>query len=136
MVDVEHGNELWCLDLVDPDNRDTVEYEIRGLILEKLRAKDHGCQAGLLGRLVSNPCDGAVKMYITSRALRFRRDHAELFAHGSYTSMVANGSRSNNVVAFARGLESKTVIAVAGRFFLKMCNCHRSPVGGLLGHTE
>ncbi len=49
--------------------------------------------------------------------------------------MVANGSRSNNVVAFARGLESKTVIAVAGRFFLKMCNSHRSPVGDIWGNT-
>jgi (1->4)-alpha-D-glucan 1-alpha-D-glucosylmutase len=136
MPDFYQGNELWCLDLVDPDNRHPVDYEIRRSILEKLRAKDDGGEAELLGRLVASPCDGAVKLFIASRALRFRRDHAELFAHGSYTSLVANGTRSNNVVAFTRELESKAVTAVAGRFFLKMCNSHRSPVGDVWGNTS
>ena len=131
MPDFYQGNELWCLDLVDPDNRYPVDYEVRRSILEKLRAGDDG----LLGRLAASPCDGAIKLFITSRALRFRKDHAELFAHGSYAPVSASGSRSNNVIAFARGLESKTVIAVAGRFFLKMCNSHRSPVGDIWGNT-
>jgi (1->4)-alpha-D-glucan 1-alpha-D-glucosylmutase len=135
MPDFYQGNELWCLDLVDPDNRHQVDYEVRRSMLEKLRMKDDGGQAALLGRLVAGPCDGAVKMYITSRALRFRKEHAELFGHGSYTSLVATGSRSRNVIAFARGQESKNVIVVVGRFFLRMCNSHRSPVGDIWGNT-
>jgi (1->4)-alpha-D-glucan 1-alpha-D-glucosylmutase len=130
MPDFYQGNELWCLDLVDPDNRRPVDYEVRRSILDGLRAKDN-----LLGRLAASPCDGAIKLYVTSRALRLRKDHAKLFAHGSYTSIVANGSSANNVVAFARELESKTVIAAAGRFFLKMCNSHRVPAGDLWGNT-
>ncbi|HEY6392697.1 MAG TPA: malto-oligosyltrehalose synthase [Bryobacteraceae bacterium] len=132
MPDFYQGNELWRLNLVDPDNRHPVDYEVRRSILEKLRAGGDG----LLGRLAASPCDGAIKLYITSRALRFRKDHAELFAHGSYAPVTAAGSRSNNVVAFARGLESKTAIAVAGRFFFKMCNSHRSPVGDVWGNTS
>src|SRR5260370_5397034 len=135
MPDFYQGNELWCLDLVDPDNRHPVDYEVRRTIVEKVRMQDHGCKAALVERLAASPCDGAIKLFITSQALRFRKDHAELFAHGSYTPIVANGGRSKNVVAFARELESKTVIAVAGRFFLKMCNSHRSPVGDVWGNT-
>jgi (1->4)-alpha-D-glucan 1-alpha-D-glucosylmutase len=131
MPDFYQGNELWCLDLVDPDNRHPVDYEVRRSILEKLRAGDDG----LLGRLVASPCDGAIKLYIASRALRFRKENADLFSHGSYTPVTADGSRANNVIAFARGLESKAVIAVAGRFLLKMCNSHRAPVGDLWGNT-
>ncbi len=136
MPDFYQGNELWCLDLVDPDNRHPVDYGLRRSMMEKLGAKDDDGKAGLLlQRLVASPCDGAIKLYITSRALRFRKDHAELFSHGSYTPILGAGSRSNNVVAFARGLESKTVIAVTGRFFLKMCNSHRAPVGDVWGNT-
>jgi (1->4)-alpha-D-glucan 1-alpha-D-glucosylmutase len=136
MPDFYQGNELWTLDLVDPDNRHPVDYEVRRSILEKLCAQDDDGKAGLLDRLVASPCDGAIKLYITTRALRFRRDNPELFGHGAYVPILANGSRSNNLVAFARALQSKTVIAAAGRFFLKMCDAHRAPIGDVWGDTS
>jgi len=57
---------------------------------------------------------------VTSRALRFRRDHRKLFAQGRYMPLRPTGERSNHVIAFARKLGGESAIAVAGRFFLSL----------------
>ncbi len=103
--DFYQGNELWSLHLVDPDNRQPVDFDRRRKMLSKLREKEAADPAALMDRLMSNPCDGAIKLFITHRALRFRRDHRQLFAAGSYIPLAADGSRSNHVVAFARPVE-------------------------------
>jgi (1->4)-alpha-D-glucan 1-alpha-D-glucosylmutase len=133
--DFYQGAELWSLDLVDPDNRRPVDYEIRQTMLAKLRAQAESDAPKLLERLVASPCDGAIKMYITSRALQFRKAHRQLFAQGSYVPLVATGNRSNHVVAFARGQNGHTAIALAGRFFLKVRNSHPRPTGDAWGNT-
>src|SRR5579864_9392095 len=78
--DFYQGNELWSFQLVDPDNRDPVDFERRRKMLSKLRGKKDADTAALMDRLMSSPCDGAIKLFITHRALSFRRDHKELFA--------------------------------------------------------
>ena len=134
--DFYQGNEIWCFNLVDPDNRRPVNFELRRQALGKLRPKT-GCDAAkLVERLVSNPCDGAIKLYVMSRALRLRREERELFARGSYMGLTAAGSRSKHVVGLARTLERKTVIALAGRFFLRLLNSHPAPSGDVWGSTS
>jgi (1->4)-alpha-D-glucan 1-alpha-D-glucosylmutase len=80
--DFYQGNEIWAFDLVDPDNRRAVNYEVRRQMLAGLRAQAERNRAELMDRLRENLCDGAIKMFITSEALRFRRDHPELFSQG------------------------------------------------------
>jgi (1->4)-alpha-D-glucan 1-alpha-D-glucosylmutase len=133
--DFYQGNELWSLHLVDPDNRQPVDFDRRRKMLAKLREKEHTDPAALMDRLMSNPCDGAIKLFITQRALRFRKDHRELFAAGSYIPLVADGSRSNHVVAFARRWNGQTVIALVGRLFLRIRNSHPAPIGDVWGNT-
>jgi (1->4)-alpha-D-glucan 1-alpha-D-glucosylmutase len=133
--DFYQGNELWSFHLVDPDNRDPVDFDRRRKILAKLREKEDADPAALMDRLVSNPCDGAIKLFVTHRALRFRTDHRQLFAAGSYIPLVADGNRSNHVVAFARQWNGQMVIALAGRFFLKIRNSHPAPIGDVWGNT-
>ncbi|HMD49320.1 MAG TPA: malto-oligosyltrehalose synthase, partial [Bryobacteraceae bacterium] len=127
--DFYQGTELWSFHLVDPDNRQPVDYEARKQLARKLKSESEKDPGALLCRLANNPCDGAIKLFITNRALRFRREHLELFAEGSYVALGAKGSRTNHVVAFARGSEKQTVLALAGRFFLRMCNSHGVPWG-------
>jgi (1->4)-alpha-D-glucan 1-alpha-D-glucosylmutase len=131
--DFYQGNELWSLHLVDPDNREPVDFDRRRKMLAKLRDKDDA--VGLVDRLMNKPCDGAIKLFVTQRALRFRRDHPQLFAAGSYVPLVADGSRSNHAVAFARQWNGRTVIALASRFFLKLRNSHPAPIGEVWGNT-
>jgi (1->4)-alpha-D-glucan 1-alpha-D-glucosylmutase len=133
--DFYQGNEIWAFDLVDPDNRRPVDYELRRKLLANLREHAARDRSALLGRLRENLCDGAIKLFVTSEALQFRRAHADLFANGSYTALASEGSRSRHVVAFARSAKNQTVVALTGRFFLKMCNSHAKPIGDIWGNT-
>jgi (1->4)-alpha-D-glucan 1-alpha-D-glucosylmutase len=133
--DFYQGNEIWAFDLVDPDNRRAVNYEVRRKMLASLRAQAERDRAALMDRLRESPCDGAIKMFITSEALRFRRDHPDLFAQGSYTGLAMEGSRGRHVVAFARATKNEMVLALTGRFFLKLCNSHGKPIGDVWGNT-
>jgi (1->4)-alpha-D-glucan 1-alpha-D-glucosylmutase len=123
--DFYQGNEIWNLQLVDPDNRGAVDYKLRREMLTKLQDCPDASE------LAANPCDGAIKMHVTNRALRFRREHREVFSQGSYQALTAEGSRASQIVAFARTHASETVIALAGRFFLGL----PSPAGEVWGNT-
>ncbi len=133
--DFYQGNDLWAFDLVDPDNRRAVNYDLRRQMLGNLRDQAARDRGALVDRLRENLCDGGIKLYVTSEALRFRRDHRDLFAQGSYAALAAEGSRARHIVAFSRSLANQTIIAVAGRFFLKLCNSHSKPIGDVWGNT-
>jgi (1->4)-alpha-D-glucan 1-alpha-D-glucosylmutase len=134
--DFYQGNDLWAFDLVDPDNRRPVNYDVRRKILKSFEEPAARDRAALVDGLRENPCDGAIKLYIISEALRFRRDHRDLFALGSYTALTAEGNRARHVLAFSRAAGDQTLIAVIGRFFLKLCNSHNKPVGDVWGNTS
>ncbi len=89
--DVYQGSELWDLSLVDPDNRRPVDYSTRTRLLSRL---DEGWRP---------PVDptGAVKLLVTSRALRLRRDRPGLF--DGYAAVAADGATADHVFAFDRG---------------------------------
>jgi (1->4)-alpha-D-glucan 1-alpha-D-glucosylmutase len=131
--DFYQGTELWQLDLVDPDNRRPVDYEHRRALLASLAAGDEadGGRAAFAERLLREPVDGRVKLYVTTHALRFRRAHPDLFARGEYVPLAASGESAENVVAFARKLGDREVLAVAGRFFTRLANRQppRLPLG-------
>src|SRR5262249_38368422 len=79
--------------------------------------------------LFENPADGRVKLFVTSRALRFRRAHRVLFAQGDYIPLRATGIRRRHVLAFARNLQGRTVIAMASRFFMALNTAGGLPLG-------
>jgi len=106
--DFYQGAESWDLNLVDPDNRKPVDYSrLSGLLSSSKDAT---------ATLLNNPADGAVKMFVTSQLLGFRKQNRELFERGEYTSLVAKGSLANHVIAFARSLENKMAVVIATRF--------------------
>jgi (1->4)-alpha-D-glucan 1-alpha-D-glucosylmutase len=117
--DFYQGTELWAFTLVDPDNRRPVDYELRRSLLASLRDGE-GDATEFAEGLLRQPEDGRVKLYVTSRALNFRRAHAELFARGGYVPLHASGRRAENVVAFARTLDGDAAIVLAGRFFTRL----------------
>ncbi|QGF22759.1 malto-oligosyltrehalose synthase [Raineyella fluvialis] len=86
--DVYQGTELWDESLVDPDNR---------------RPVDFAACAELLRRSDAPPLDasGAAKLWVTSRALRLRRERPDLFT--GYTPLYAEGPAAEHLVAFDRG---------------------------------
>jgi (1->4)-alpha-D-glucan 1-alpha-D-glucosylmutase len=102
--DIYQGSEIWDFSLVDPDNRRPIDYDLRTWWLGEL-IDSRGSRSELARRLVDSKADGRIKLYLTHRALRFRRDHAELFRAGSYTPLEASGDAFEHIVAFSRTLE-------------------------------
>ena len=118
--DFFQGTEVWDFSLVDPDNRRPVDYGLRRRLLDSLREGEEAGRAALTEELLASPEDGRVKLYVTSRALNFRRARAALFAEGEYVPLEAEGPRARCAVAFARRLGNEEVLAVAGRFFTRL----------------
>jgi (1->4)-alpha-D-glucan 1-alpha-D-glucosylmutase len=90
--DVYQGTELETLSLVDPDNRQPVDFEARRHLLERLDA----------GWRPSFDDFDALKLLVTSRALRLRRDRPDTFGAG-YRPLSADGPAGTHLVAFSRG---------------------------------
>ncbi len=127
--DFYQGSEIWDFRLVDPDNRLPVDYDRRRELLQKLRGmQEHGAMP-LIEEAAANPSDGLIKLYITSRALCFRKSHRDLLTEGSYVPLRAIGHRQNHVVSFARTLGERSMIAVAGRFFMDLGAPKSAPIG-------
>lgn len=118
--DFYQGTELWSFTLVDPDNRRQVDYEERRALLASLRDACTGDTDAFVKSLLEKPDDGRVKMYVTSRALNFRRERAGLFSRGSYAPLSARGRRAENVLAFAREHGEQACVAIAARFFTRL----------------
>jgi (1->4)-alpha-D-glucan 1-alpha-D-glucosylmutase len=115
--DFFQGSELWDLSLVDPDNRRPVDYAHRRALLAGLDRDANGDPVGLVERLLASPSDGRVKLFVTSRALRLRRERRDAFDAGAYIPLPVTGARARHVIAFARGAGERPVIALAGRLF-------------------
>jgi (1->4)-alpha-D-glucan 1-alpha-D-glucosylmutase len=93
--DVYQGSELWETSLVDPDNRREVDFADRRARLAEIDA------AFAQGSLPAIDATGAAKLLLTSRALRLRRDHPEIFTR--YTPMSVVGPAEDHAIAFDRG---------------------------------
>src|SRR5258707_3630103 len=75
--DFYQGSELWDLRLVDPDNRQPVDFAKRVSMLAALKQSEaNASQAAALARDWE---DGRTKLYAIWKALNFRRERPELF---------------------------------------------------------
>jgi (1->4)-alpha-D-glucan 1-alpha-D-glucosylmutase len=106
--DIYQGNEIWDFSLVDPDNRRPVDYGQRQRMLDAL-------DGAAPEEMFANWADGRIKLLVTSRMLRFRRDNPELFLKGSYVPLAVSGTHAESCIAFAREHGSKWIIALVPR---------------------
>jgi len=106
--DIYQGNEIWDLSLVDPDNRRPVDYERRREMLRSL-------ETALPGELLQQWPDGRIKLFLTQKLLRFRREHPLLFQQGTYSPLNVTGAFAESCVAFAREHEGKWIAIVVPR---------------------
>lgn len=117
LPDFYQGTELWDLSLVDPDNRRPVDFEKRREMLREMQTREQ--QIGLpalCGELLARMEDGDIKLFLTWKALTFRRDNRALFEQGVYTPLSARGERAESVVAFMRAVEDKQLLVIVPRF--------------------
>jgi (1->4)-alpha-D-glucan 1-alpha-D-glucosylmutase len=138
--DFYQGNELWELNLVDPDNRRPVDYGQRSVYLDALHELSDGQgPAAVCREVLSNLADGRAKLWATQRSLELRtRDH-NLFRHGEYTALEVAGDHQENAIAFLRGDpdSARSVLAVLPRFsYTLMRGKPELPLGAAWGNDQ
>ncbi len=126
--DFYQGTELWDLTLVDPDNRRPVDFEARARLARELaplvqaaRAGSADAAAGVAALLAGWP-DGRIKLFTTLAALGLRREHRALFLDGQYVPLDVRAPKGAAAIAFARVLDSATVIAIAPTLTRDLCD--------------
>jgi (1->4)-alpha-D-glucan 1-alpha-D-glucosylmutase len=80
----------------------------------------------LARQLARDPRDPRLKLFVTWRALRFRRQHPDLFLTGDYVPLDVEGRQAMHLCAFARkcrsssGPEPKIAIVIAPRMLAQL----------------
>jgi (1->4)-alpha-D-glucan 1-alpha-D-glucosylmutase len=117
--DIYQGNELLDFSLVDPDNRRPVDYARRAGLLSELEA--HGAADPKFARaLLADLNDSRAKLYLTWRALQFRKAHAALFDAGEYLPADVTGVRASHLCAYARHRGNERALVVIPRLYARL----------------
>ncbi|MBI2290175.1 MAG: malto-oligosyltrehalose synthase [Betaproteobacteria bacterium] len=130
--DFYQGSELWALDLVDPDNRQPVDYGRRRELLDALKREfdcELGEQAGRARALLDDMADGRVKLYVTWRGLTARREMRALFDGGDYVPLKTSGAHAERLCAFARVHGETASITLAPRLIAGIASGDAPPLG-------
>lgn len=101
IADIYQGMELFTPHLMDPDNRQPVDWALRQQALAECPERR----------------DRHPKLFVTATALRYRREHAALFMHGTYLPLRVQGEKREQVIAWMRLHEQEALIACGTRFF-------------------
>lgn len=118
VVDVYQGNETWNYCLVDPDNRQQVDFEFRWRLLNMIKGKTASKNSDLHSLCAINQENmNHLKFLYTMKGILFRRKNKEMFTAGEYIPVHVTGTRENNVVAFICKYGKNISITAAGRFF-------------------
>jgi (1->4)-alpha-D-glucan 1-alpha-D-glucosylmutase len=110
--DLYQGCELWDLSLMDPDNRRTVDYEIRRTLLKHVTSGPRHGKREWIRAMRQNWQDGTIKMALTNVLLRFRAANRELFDAGAYVLLNASGEWREKVCAFTRKHEGRALTII------------------------
>jgi (1->4)-alpha-D-glucan 1-alpha-D-glucosylmutase len=116
--DFYQGSELWDLRLVDPDNRQPVDFDKRNAMLANLPQTDEAALTSL-SDLAHNWHDGRLKLYLICKALHFRAENTTLFSEGQFLTLECRGRSRDHVAAFARRYKKEWIIVVVPRWLAR-----------------
>jgi (1->4)-alpha-D-glucan 1-alpha-D-glucosylmutase len=132
VADFYQGTESWDLRLVDPDNRQPVNFERYKTALASLADARHS-----VPEMLTNWEEGRIKMYVTTRGLKFRKQHAALFLKGDFLPMQVEGAQRECVIAFARRYRGDWSLIVVPRLTTRLTDGdYRAMRVGGLGETR
>jgi (1->4)-alpha-D-glucan 1-alpha-D-glucosylmutase len=118
--DVYQGQELFNFTLVDPDNRQPVDFTVAEKYLLELEHRQPSPE--LCRELLEHWTDGRLKLWTTHRGLCARSDTGELFRHGDYTPVKVEGERREHVVAFVRRHQQAAALIAVPRLSFTLMN--------------
>jgi (1->4)-alpha-D-glucan 1-alpha-D-glucosylmutase len=126
--DYYQGSELWDFNLVDPDNRRPVDFQARARMLADIAAWRDEDIPGKVPELSAGASDGKIKLFLTHRLLRARKERELLFRDGAYLPLQAEGIHAGNILAFMRQAHGQWAMTIAGRFFTGVAREGEFPV--------
>ncbi len=127
--DFYQGTEVWDYSLVDPDNRRPVDFRKRIGMLNELLTREQQDRSALARELLPSWRDGRIKLYVTCKALCFRRERRDIFLDGAYLPLPVAGGRKEHALAFARGHGGKWAIAAVPRLSTRLAPEGDFPLG-------
>jgi (1->4)-alpha-D-glucan 1-alpha-D-glucosylmutase len=127
--DFYQGAELWDLRLVDPDNRGPVDFSLRTRLLADLQDREERGLLPLLEELILAWKDGRIKLFLTYRALTFRKKRRDLFLSGEYLPLPTSGGKKEHVLAFARKREESWAVTAVPRLVTRLSPPGEFPLG-------
>lgn len=126
--DTYQGTELWSLTLVDPDNRQPVDFDERRRHLAELEPILATPDAAAVAAVMRDWTDGRIKLLLTAAALRFRARYRQVFTEGAYVPLHADGPKAAHVFAFARVHDDDACITVLPRWTTRLSETGALPV--------
>ena len=131
--DIYQGNELYEFRLVDPDNRQPVDYTLRQKLLcewMSLPCCEYKTKMGQIAQdLAQNHDDqGRMKLFLTWRGLKARQQHTFLFQSGEYIPLPVEGAKAKHILAFARRAGDSTAILAVPRLWAQLTE-KETPIG-------
>ncbi len=132
--DFYQGSELWDFNLVDPDNRRPVDFDLRREALDRvdtLLALPPQARAPGIAALLDRWQDGAVKLLVTAAALRARSADPALFLEGEYLPLEAEMAVDARILTFARvAAAGQAAIVIAPHLVSRLVSAeHPVPLG-------
>ena len=109
--DIYQGCELWDLSFVDPDNRRPVDYAIRKNYLDQIKKKEREGPEALFSFLRQHRGAGMEKLFVTWKALNFRKNNELIFREGTYLRLQVTGSDELAMV-YARHYNDQWILIV------------------------
>ena len=110
--DIYQGSELWDFTLVDPDNRQEVDYTLRNILLRSMNDRHKRDPHFFIDGLWQKRENGHVKLWLTSRMMHYRREWSDLFANGAYIPLKVAGKYKKHIMAFARHFQNRWHVTV------------------------
>lgn len=136
LPDFYQGTELWDLTLVDPDNRNSVDFEERRRKFHEIMKLTEESCISAIRKLFTSWEDGRIKMFLIAKTLHCRNDNQELFREGTYCPLEAEGEFRNHLVAFARIYNQKSSIIAVPRLIASIVKKGELPLGDIWKDTH
>ncbi|MDP4149858.1 MAG: malto-oligosyltrehalose synthase [Bacteroidota bacterium] len=106
--DIYQGAELWDLSFVDPDNRRSVNYDRRRVLLKRIAEEEKKGLPALFEYLSANRASGVEKLFVIWKALAYRKSHPQLFIKGEYIPIRTDP----NMISYLRRHEKDWLLVV------------------------
>ena len=116
--DLYQGADFWDFSLVDPDNRQPIDFKARTEALE-----NNLTPAAILDQWHN----GYIKQWLIARTLDARRNHADLFLLGDYQPLTIEGEEAESALAFLRQYKNEGCIVIVPRLAANLLADNSTP---------